>query len=435
MVMFRLRLLFFQFVLASCVFAKNNVCKSFSDYWYHDLDKNENCTYNPDMYLDSPQILEKYFGKYEVHEIPTEDGYFVTTFRVPRNNSRGTILFRHIATSDAIIWLGFGKDSIAYYYWQRGYELWLTNTRGTDYSTKHVNLTINDYAFWNFSFHEIGIYDLRASLKYIYEFNNNTSPAIIANSMGCTEALIYASLFPEEAKKLCKIYILHAPPSSFQYSPLKFLGFYRRYWDYSAKEEKLGDIFRRNGTISRVMHSLCPKKPDLCITLFSAFGAGWSQHEPDPLLAPVMFMQNPRSLSTKALSHYAQSFISGKFTMFDYGEKNFEVYGRHEPPEYPVWKIVAPIYLVHSPADYLAPKGDTDDLYDKLTKSAKIYGRLVVEGMNHIDTFLAKLRNEKIHYKNTEVPGNSTEIYLTLTTQVASARTTAEDNFHTAVQR
>ncbi|XP_045469590.1 lipase member K-like [Harmonia axyridis] len=382
-----------------CAVAKNNVCKNWSDYWKDDMDSNENCTYNPDMYLNTPELLEKYFGEYDVHEIPTDDGYFVTTFRIPRDNSKGAILFRHPAITDSICWIGFGRESIGYYFWKNGYEIWLTNTRGTDFSTKHVNLTIDDYSFWNFSFHDIAIYDLRASLNYIYKFNNNSKPALIAQSMGSTEALIYASLFPEEAKKLCEVFVLHGPPSSFQYSSVKFLGFFRPYLKEYTEREKIGDIMRRTSTISRIVNNLCGSKPDLCTTLYSMFGAGWAPGEQDPLLIPIITSQNPRSLSIKSVLHYCQFFIDGKFNMYDYGEKNMEVYGRFTPPEYPVGEILAPIYLVHSREDEFAPLKDTERLYSKMSNSAKIYGKLLVTGMNHVDTFIGLHRNEKVHNK------------------------------------
>lgn len=37
-----------------------------------------------------------------------------------------------------------------------GYDIWVTNSRGTVYSNSHVNLTVNDEAFWNFTYNEMG---------------------------------------------------------------------------------------------------------------------------------------------------------------------------------------------------------------------------------------------------------------------------------------
>jgi lysosomal acid lipase/cholesteryl ester hydrolase len=48
-----------------------------------------------------------------------------------------------------------------------GYDLWLPNSRGNKYSRKHESLKSSDPKFWNFSFEEIGIYDVPAVFNYI----------------------------------------------------------------------------------------------------------------------------------------------------------------------------------------------------------------------------------------------------------------------------
>ena len=51
-----------------------------------------------------------------------------------------------------------------------GYDIWLGNTRGNKYSRLHKKLDpdaeIND-GFWNFSFQEMGQYDLPAIFEFI----------------------------------------------------------------------------------------------------------------------------------------------------------------------------------------------------------------------------------------------------------------------------
>jgi lysosomal acid lipase/cholesteryl ester hydrolase len=49
----------------------------------------------------------------------------------------------------------------------RGYDVWITNSRGTVYSNEHVNYTVDQAEFWDFSFHEMGKYDVPANLHYI----------------------------------------------------------------------------------------------------------------------------------------------------------------------------------------------------------------------------------------------------------------------------
>jgi len=49
----------------------------------------------------------------------------------------------------------------------RGYDVWVTNSRGTVFSNTHVKYTTADKEFWDFSFHEMGQYDVPANLNYI----------------------------------------------------------------------------------------------------------------------------------------------------------------------------------------------------------------------------------------------------------------------------
>lgn len=49
----------------------------------------------------------------------------------------------------------------------RGYDVWITNSRGTCYSNQHVTYTTKDKEFWDFTFHEMGKYDVPANLNYI----------------------------------------------------------------------------------------------------------------------------------------------------------------------------------------------------------------------------------------------------------------------------
>jgi len=49
----------------------------------------------------------------------------------------------------------------------RGYDVWVTNSRGTVFSNSHVNYTIKDAQYWNFTFHEMGLYDVPANIQYI----------------------------------------------------------------------------------------------------------------------------------------------------------------------------------------------------------------------------------------------------------------------------
>ena len=51
----------------------------------------------------------------------------------------------------------------------RGYDVWVTNSRGTVFSNKHIKYNADQREFWNFTFNEMGQYDVPANLHYILE--------------------------------------------------------------------------------------------------------------------------------------------------------------------------------------------------------------------------------------------------------------------------
>ena len=58
----------------------------------------------------------------------------------------------------------------AYLLADKGYDVWLGNTRGSYYSRRHKTLSPDkDKEFWEFSFVEMGRYDIKASVEYVLE--------------------------------------------------------------------------------------------------------------------------------------------------------------------------------------------------------------------------------------------------------------------------
>jgi hypothetical protein len=56
---------------------------------------------------------------------------------------------------------------------QAGHDVWLANSRGNTYSRRHTNLNPDeDSEFWNFSWEEIGKYDVPAVIDYILEISS-----------------------------------------------------------------------------------------------------------------------------------------------------------------------------------------------------------------------------------------------------------------------
>lgn len=59
--------------------------------------------------------------------------------------------------------------SLAYFLANQGYDVFMMNSRGNEYSQGHSNYTRSDVMYWDFSFEEMAKYDLPAVAAYIHD--------------------------------------------------------------------------------------------------------------------------------------------------------------------------------------------------------------------------------------------------------------------------
>lgn len=117
---------------------------------------------------------------------------------------------------------------------------------------------------------------------------------------------------------------------------------------------------------NEIVKSLCTN------VMFLALG--FNKNELNEALLPVILGHCPSPISTTQLVHYGQEITSGKFRKFDYGLiKNFFKYRSIHPPEYPIERITAPVYLLYSLNDWFASDIDVLRLYKRLRNAKEKY--------------------------------------------------------------
>ena len=67
-----------------------------------------------------------------------------------------------------------------------GYDVWLTNNRGTYQSNEHLKYTVKDKEYWNFTFHDFAMHDVPANVHYIREKTGHDQVIYIGHSQGTT---------------------------------------------------------------------------------------------------------------------------------------------------------------------------------------------------------------------------------------------------------
>lgn len=77
------------------------------------------------------------------------------------------------------------------------------NVRGTEFSRQHKTLNPNvSELYWNFSFHEIGKYDLPAIIDFALAKTNQSSLHYIGHSQGCSAFFVMTTIRPEYNVKI-----------------------------------------------------------------------------------------------------------------------------------------------------------------------------------------------------------------------------------------
>lgn len=155
----------------------------------------------------------------ERHEVVTKDGYILSLYRIPkRTRNNKVMLLMHGLTAAAQAFLAFGKKiSAAFKFSDDGYDVWIGNFRGNTYSRKHTRLDPEKQDYWNFSWHEMGIYDLPAMIDYILAATNQTKIAYVGHSQGVTAAFVTLAERPEYNHKISVFHAL-TPPVLFKYN-------------------------------------------------------------------------------------------------------------------------------------------------------------------------------------------------------------------------
>ena len=112
---------------------------------------------------DYPRMKELMDTRYpdltwEVHTVYADDGYIVPIYRVwdkkTRDSSKGPVAFQHGGGMDGAFWMQYMPDvTTQMQLVEDGHEVWLANSRGTEYATAHKTLDrlANPAEYWDFS--------------------------------------------------------------------------------------------------------------------------------------------------------------------------------------------------------------------------------------------------------------------------------------------
>ncbi|CAH0715859.1 unnamed protein product, partial [Brenthis ino] len=319
--------------------------------------------------LNFTEIGKKLGFTVQQFDVVTQDGYILKLFHIPGNRNKPVLLMHGIIdSSDTFIIRE--KSSLAIALANSGYDVWLGNNRGNRYSRHHVYLNPDrDDKFWDFSFHELGYYDLPAIIDFILNKTGQKKLTAIGHSQGNAIFLVLGATRPEYNDKI-KLLISLSPVCFLNnlmdapYLLLKSVPTLSNVMTLLGQEEFMGD----NTTFIRVFREICGTENSysLCAHGILFPMAGSDPEELEPEFLPTIIAHYPTGTSKKNAIHLSQVGIQGLFSEFDYNWRNMDIYNSTMPPEYNLSKVTMRVALVAGRNDKLSTLKDVDLLNRKL---------------------------------------------------------------------
>lgn len=332
---------------------------------------------------------------FESHVVTTDDGYILTMHRIPHgingpSENRPVVFLQHGLLCSSADWLVTGPEqALAFILADNGYDVWMGNARGNTHSRHHVSLSPNSREFWEFSWHEIGIYDLPAMIDYVIEVTGRPKIHYAGHSQGTTSFFIMTSERPEYNDKIILAHMM---------APVAFMSnlvspFVRALSPFVDQVEwimgMLGvyEFMPTTDMMEKGGYWLCRDTSlfqEVCANALFLIG-GFNSAQLNRTILPDILANTPAGAAVGQLVHYGQGVNSGKFRQYDYGLlENIRIYGSTSPPDYKLDKITCPIALHYSNNDWLAALKDVDELASKLKSSIGKF-RVPDDKFNHLD--------------------------------------------------
>ncbi|OXU27167.1 hypothetical protein TSAR_005920 [Trichomalopsis sarcophagae] len=319
----------------------------------------------------------------EEHFVETEDGYNLTLHRIIRNDKEpsestgnGVVFIQHglLLSSDAYV-LQNRKKNLVYTLVENNYDVWLGNARGNSYSRSHSSYNTNESAFWDFSFHEIGVQDLRHSIDYVLKKTKSPYLNFIGYSIGATESYVLISKYPEFNQKIRLL--ISISPLLFWERPddddtqideiiekievghltnkLLFVNLRDNFDGGDSDGTRTGELYPLSSYMSYFAYNVRNRCGETLSTIF-----GDLHIKIDTATCSLLVRHMPAGTSTKNLIHLLQLIKSGRFQEYDDGLGS---------EEYDLSKITLPHAVFVGPDEKFLYKKDINELQNRFPSS------------------------------------------------------------------
>ncbi|KAK9455892.1 Alpha/Beta hydrolase protein [Dipodascopsis uninucleata] len=335
------------------------------------------------------------FGyRVEEHIVRTTDGYLLGVHRLRHSKGdmaknidsrdlppKPVVYLHHGLLMNSEIWVCLENPnmSLPFILVEAGYDVWLGNNRGNKYSKKHITLSSNEDAFWNFSMDEFALYDIPDTIDYILSTAKQRTLAYVGFSQGTAQAFGSFSINPRLNEKI-RVFVALAPamaPRGLRLGIVDSL--------VKASPSLMYLFFGRQAILSSTIfwqsimyHPLFVRVIDMALSrLFN-----WSGNNISLQQKFASYSHLYSFTSVKCVVHWFQIMRNRCFQMYDddlsspvrfYGQAFYKV------AQFPTKNIQSPIYLIYGTTDSLV---DIDSMLRELPPHAVA---IPVKDHEHLD--------------------------------------------------
>src|SRR3990167_309419 len=355
----------------------------------------------------------------------TEDGHVLNLFRlVPGDDPNQPVDPKQTKSTKKIVFQNIGKGrpvllqhglidssdswvlnnheaSPGYYLATLGFDVWLGNNRGNKYCKWHSNEKLPKEQFWDFSFQQMGRYDIPAMIKLILKETGKPKLSYIGHSQG-TAQMFAALSMPETTafvNKSVDIFLALAPVVYLANHDNALLN---KMCDSNLETyaKKVGLYEMLPGNQNSVESSIGAAIQSGFIQMFPALSNKvYELSDADPAYNnhhrfSLFVKHHPAGSSLRCFEHFKQMIMQSKenpgFPMFDYGpERNAQEYqGSPKPPMFNLANINIPVRGFVGAQDKLSTPADNALLKKTLQiELKKDYDMYLFDQCGHI-TFM-----------------------------------------------
>ncbi|NWZ63828.1 LIPM Lipase, partial [Acrocephalus arundinaceus] len=328
---------------------------------------------NPECFMNVSEIIRYHGYPSEEYEVTTEDGYILAVYRIPAGRSdrntgqRPAVFLQHAFLGDATHWISnLPNNSLGFVLADAGYDVWLGNSRGNTWSLKHKTLKPCQKEFWQFSFDEMGKYDIPAELNFIMNKTGQKDVYYIGHSEGSTAGFIAFYTHPELAKRV-KVFFALGPVTACPHatSPLVKIT--------NLPQPLLRLVLGCKGAAHQIeflkgpVTQFCTSLDKFCAHVL-CYIAGGSVKNINTSRVDMYVGHSPAGTSVQNIFHWQQLAHTDQFQAYDYGSKeNMKIYNQTAPPVYKIEEIKIPTAVWSGGQDTFADPKDMARLLPRIT--------------------------------------------------------------------